>query len=199
MNPILELKGGMRPVKNEGGGGGVSFPKDFHFHVSAVDRLIERLTEVHQYWSSADRGISKALVNVHYKRVVPKTGRISVLLAEKVCSQAETIRGAKFETLYDDGKAYHRHVFTHYVEVETIARTLKQLQEFKSVLDTCFKGNVEYKDTEDVKAGVRDAGRFSKTMFSRLLKDVDSVADFSIPKDTTVFVGVQQDDASSDT
>ena len=189
MNPILELKGGMRPVKNEGGAGGVSFPKDFHFHVSAVDRLIERLTEVHRYWSSVDRGIAKALVNVHYKRVVPKTGRISVLLAEKGCSQAETIRGAKFETLYDDGKAYHRHVFTHYVEIETIDRTLKQLHEFKSVLDTCFKGNVGYKDTEDVKAGVRDAGQFSKTMFSRLLKDVDSVADFSIPKDTTVFVG----------
>ena len=65
MNPILELKGGMRPVKNEGGGGGVSFPKDFRFHVSAVDRLIARLTKVHQYWSSADRGIAKALVNVH--------------------------------------------------------------------------------------------------------------------------------------
>ena len=62
--PILELKGGMRPVKNEGGGGGVSFPKNFHFNVSAVDRLIKRLTEVHQYWS-VDRGIAKALVNVH--------------------------------------------------------------------------------------------------------------------------------------
>ena len=49
MNPILELKGGMRPMKNEGGGGGVSFPKDFHFHVSAVDQLIARLREVRRY------------------------------------------------------------------------------------------------------------------------------------------------------
>ena len=59
--PILELKGGMRPVKNEGGGGGVSFPKKFHFNVSAVDWLIERLTEVHQYWS-VDRGIAIVII-----------------------------------------------------------------------------------------------------------------------------------------
>ena len=188
--PILELKGGMRPVRNEGGGGGVSFPKDFHFHVSAVDRLIERLTEVQQYWSSVDRGIAKALVNVHYKRVVPKTGRISVLLAEKGCSQAETIRGAKFETLHDDnGNPYHRHVFTHYVEVETIAQTLKCLKGFKSVLDSHFGGNVEYQDTVEINKKSDHVGAYSKTMFLKLLKDVDSVADFSWPNDTTVFEG----------
>lgn len=187
--PILELKGGMRPVKNEGGGGGVSFPKKFHFNVSAVDWLIERLTEVHQYWS-VDRGIAKALVNVHYKRVVPKTGRISELLAENGHAQAETICGARFETLYDDnGDPYHRHVFTHYVEVETIAQTLKCLEGFKSVLDSRFGGNVEYQDTVEINEKPDRVGAYSKTMFLKLLKDVDSVADFSWPNDTTVFEG----------
>ena len=187
--PILELKGGMRPVKNEGGGGGVSFPKKFHFNVSVVDWLIERLTEVHQYWS-VDRGIAKALVNVHYKRVVPKTGRISALLAENGHNQAETIRGARFETLLDDnGEPYHRHVFTHYVEVETIAQTLKCLEGFKSVLDSRFGGNVEYQDTVEINKKSDRVGAYSKTMFLKLLKDVDSVADFSWPNDTTAFEG----------
>ena len=109
MNPILELKGGMRPVKNEGGGGGVSFPKDFSFDVSKLEWLIDRLEQVHKYWS-VSRGIDKALVNIHYKRVVPKTGRVSVLFKERGKSQAETIRGGRFETCQDDnGQSYHRH------------------------------------------------------------------------------------------
>ena len=187
MNPILELKGGMRPVKNEGGGGGVSFPKDFSFDVSKLEWLIDRLEQVHKYWS-VSRGIDKALVNIHYKRVVPKTGRVSVLFKERGKTQAETIRGGHFEIFHDDeGHSCHRHVFTHYIEVETIAKTVLLLKDFLSNLKTQFKTGVSYQDTESISGDERDVGPYSKTTFLKVLKDVDSVADFDVPRDTTEF------------
>lgn len=188
MNPILELKGGMRPVKNENSGGGVSFPKDFSFSVSKLEWLIDRLKSVQKYWS-VDRGIDKALVNVHYKRVVPKTGRITVLLKERGKTQAETIRGGRFEPIQDDnGYSYHRHVFTHYIEVETIGDTLKIMTEFLLNLKAHFEEKVSYQDTVDVRMAKREAGACSKTTFLRILKDLDSVADFDVPQNTTEFV-----------
>lgn len=187
MNPILELKGGMRPVKNEGGGGGVSFPKDFSFDVSKLEWLIDRLEQVHKYWS-VSRGIDKALVNIHYKRVVPKTGRVSVLFKERGKTQAETIRGGRFETFQDDeGHFCHRHVFTHYIEIETITKTVLLLRDFLSNLKTQFKTGVSYQDTVSISGDERDVGPYSKTTFLKILKDVDSVADFDVPRDTTEF------------
>ena len=187
MNPILELKGGMRPVKNENGGGGVSFAKDFSFAVSKLEWLIGRLVSVQKYWS-VDRGIDKALVNVHYKRVVPKTGRIAVLFKEQGKSQTETIRGGRFELVQDDnGHSYHRHVFTHYIEVNTISKTLEVMTNFLSILKAHFKDTVSYQDTVDVGDGKRDVGIYSKATFLKILKDLDSVVDFSVPQDTTAF------------
>ena len=187
MNPILELKGGMRPVKNPNGGGGVSFPKDFSFVVSKLERLIERLELVRKYWS-VSRGIDKALVNIHYKRVVPKTGRVSVLFKERDKTQAETIRGGRFETCQDDnGQSYHRHVFTHYIEVETIAKTLKVLTDFRDNLNAHFAAGVTYRNTVEIGEGKLEVAPYSKTTFLKILKDVDSVADFDVPHDTTEF------------
>lgn len=187
MNPILELKGGMRPVKNPNGGGGVSFPKDFSFVVSKLERLIERLELVRKYWS-VSRGIDKALVNIHYKRVVPKTGRVSVLLKERGKTQAETIRGGRFETCQDDnGQSYHRHVFTHYIEVGTITKTLKMLADFRSKLNVQFSNGVTYQNTVEIGEGKLEVSPYSKTAFLKILKDIDSVADFDVPQDTTEF------------
>lgn len=187
MNPLLELKGGMRPVKNENGGGGVSFAKDFSFSVSMLEWLIGRLASVQKYWS-ADRGIDKALVNVHYKRVVPKTGRITVLLKERGKSQAETIRGGRFELVQDgNGHSYHRHVFTHYIEVDTISKTLVVMMDFLSTLKTHFKDTVSYQDTVDVGDEKKAIGHYTKTTFLKILKDLDSVVDFNVPQDTTEF------------
>lgn len=187
MNPILELKGGMRPVKNENGGGGVSFPKDFSFSVAKLKWLIDRLKVVQKYWS-IDRGIEKALVNVHYKRVVPKTGRVAVLFKERGRNQVETIRGGRFELVQDnDGRPYHRHVFTHYVEVETIAKTLKVMTEFMANLKAHFDEEISYQDTVDICTAKRGAGAYSKTTFLRILKDLDSVDDFDVPKNTVEF------------
>lgn len=187
MNPILELKGGMRPVRNPNGGGGVSFSKDFSFGVSKLERLIDRLEQVHKYWS-VSRGIDKALVNIHYKRVVPKTGRVSVLFEEKGKTQAETIRGGRFETCQDDnGQSYHRHVFTHYIEVGTITKTLKRLTDFRDKLNVQFSNGVTYQNTVEIGEGKLGVAPYSKTAFLKILKDIDSVADFDVPRDTTEF------------
>lgn len=187
MNPILELKGGMRPVRNPNGGGGVSFSKDFSFGVSKLERLIDRLKRVHKYWS-VSRGIDKALVNIHYKRVVPKTGRVSVLFKERGKTQAETIRGGRFETCQDDnGQSYHRHVFTHYIEVGTITKTLKMLTDFRDKLNVQFSNGVTYQNTVEIGEGKLGVAPYSKTAFLKILKDIDSVADFDVPRDTTEF------------
>lgn len=189
MNPILELKGGMRPVTNKNKGGGFTFDKNFFLHVSSVGNLINSLKDVYTYWST-NRGIAKALVNVHYKRVVPKTRRISILLSEKGVSQVETVRGAKFEIAYDStGNSYHRHVFTHYVTADAINQTLKNLENVKLILNTRFGGRIRYQDVENIKRSRMGIEGYSKTTFLKLLKDIDSVANFSYPNDTTIFEG----------
>lgn len=187
MNPILELKGGMRPVKNENGGGGVNFAKDFTFEVTKLEWLIGRLAKVRDYWTES-RGVDKALVNIHYKRVVPKTGRISVLFKERGKSQADTIRGGRFESQQDDnGHPYHRHVFTHYIEIETIKNTLKTLTEYRENLKQLFNGVVSYQDVVDIGNGMKPVGTYSKSEFLKILKDIDAIADFDVPYDTTEF------------
>ena len=100
MNGLLQLKGRFDKRGNEGAGP-ISLPVYKKVTSEKIEKLISQLTKVKEYWSDKD-DIAGLIVSVHYIRVVAKSNRLKVLLADVGKKPVDSIRGAKFVTGTDE-------------------------------------------------------------------------------------------------
>ena len=96
MNPILQLKGRFEQRANPNKPGKLELPKNSVIQAAHIRRLQKQLQDILIYWKQHTE-INGALVSVHYKRVVAKSNRLSVLLSYPGHQATDSIRGAKFE------------------------------------------------------------------------------------------------------
>ena len=134
MNNILQLKGRFDQRPNSSRPGSPKLPKGKNVKSSHLKALAEQLQNILSYWQK-NTDIKGALVSVHYKHVVAKSNRIQAILAEGGKSPAESIRGAKFVWEKDrDGRTIQKHVFTHFVKLETLKKSIELLEKAAMVL-----------------------------------------------------------------
>ena len=95
MNQILQLKGKFLQRKNTNTFGPINLPKNSRVTREHVKNLRLQLESLEQFWLENPR-IGGALISVHYKRIVPKSSRLQILLGEKGAQPNQSIRGAKF-------------------------------------------------------------------------------------------------------
>lgn len=96
MNGLLQLKGRFEKRGNEGMGP-VTLPAHKKVTSEHIEELIVQLSKVKAYWSDKD-DIAGMIVSVHYIRVVAKSNRLKILLADVGKKPVDSIRGAKFVT-----------------------------------------------------------------------------------------------------
>ena len=175
MNGLLQLKGRFNKRGNEGMGP-VSLPAHKKVTSEHIEKLINQLLKVKQYWSDKE-DIGGLIVSVHYIRVVAKSNRLKTLLADVGKKPVDSIRGAKFVTGADEkGKTIHKHVFTHYVQTTAIDKAIYNLQIVKGIVDRDYNGCIK---AEDIKILGKEkkylhADKIAKTTFVNAVVDIYS-------------------------
>ena len=177
MNKILQLKGQFSHQPNNSRPGPPSLPKDKNVSAEHIDQLIANLKSVLSYWEK-DVRIGGALVSVHYKFVVAKSNRLKTILGEGSKNPNESIRGAKFE-----GEVPHRyHVFTHFVSLDAIRRSIDILSECSHIVKKTYNGTIEYADLEKINGSKNDVGGLKRTVFAKAIVDSFWVNGFEIDR-----------------
>ncbi|MEY8429777.1 S8 family peptidase [Lachnospiraceae bacterium 48-42] len=185
MNNLLQLKGRFEQRSNSSRPGSPKLPKGKSVSSLHLIELSEQLKRILQYWKT-NTDISGALVSVHYTHIVAKSNRLKILLSENSKSPAESIRGAKFIWEPDeDGKEIQKHVFTHYVSLKAIEKTIEVLSETISVIEQYFNGIITGEETEKIAETPADRlSEFPKSNFLNAVVDGFYVECFDIDRAT---------------
>ncbi|MCH5250384.1 MAG: S8 family peptidase [Lachnospiraceae bacterium] len=182
MNSILHLKGQFKHRKNPSVFGPVNLPKDSVVTAEHIEDLKTQLENLESYWHT-DRRIGGALISVHYKRIVAKSNRLQILLGEKGQHPNLSIRGAKFvDGLNDKNVMSKKHVFTYFISLDALRKSIEYLEKCKEVLERYFEGEVTDKDTALVNSGRYNDSIMSKSSFLKVVVDANYVGSFQLDR-----------------
>lgn len=135
MNDLLQLKGHFESKKNTARGGGKKLPSGSKVTVTKMEKLHEQLRKIRAYWAE-NTLIEGALISVHYERIIAKSNRISAFFAVGQKKSNDSIRGARFD------ETFTKHIFTHYLELEELDRTLKDYNSCINFIKDNIQGSI---------------------------------------------------------
>lgn len=185
MNNILQLKGRFEKRPNSSRPGSSKLPKGKTVSASHLYELAKQLERILVYWTK-NTDINGALVSVHYKYIVAKSNRLKILLAENGKTPTDSIRGVKFVWEPDDvGKEVQKHVFTHFVSLKAIEKSIEVLKQTASIIEQHYSGSVNSEIIEEL--GEKSKYSFSevpKTNFLRTVVDGFYVEKFDVDRAT---------------
>ena len=184
MNNILQLKGRLDQRPNTSRLGPTVLPKGKTVSSLHVRTLKIQLEAILAHWTE-HKEIAGALVSVHYKHVVAKSNRLRILLAESGKSPVDSIRGAKFVWEYNEvGREIQKHVFTHYISLRALSKTIDLLRDTADIIDAGYNGEISANDTEKIAAikvfPYQDV--MAKTSFLKVALDCYYVESFNIDR-----------------
>ena len=185
MNNILQLKGRFEQRPNASRPGSPKLPKGKSVSASHLYELAKQLERILAYWTK-NTDINGALVSVHYKHIVAKSNRLKILLAEKGKTPTDSIRGAKFIWEPNDvGEEVQKHVFTHFVSLEAIEKSIEVLNQTASIIEKQYRGSVNSEIIEELgKKSKYNFAEVPKTNFLRTVVDGFYVEKFDIDRAT---------------
>ena len=184
MNSILRLKGRFEQRPNPTKPGPAILPKGKSVSASHIYALQQQLSEILAYWTE-HREIAGALISVHYQHVIAKSNRIRILLAEANGSPVDSIRGAKFVwDVCEDGSELQRHVFTHYISLKALEKTIELLKNAAYIVENGYDGSITFADTEQIAAqkGYPYQDTIAWTAFLKIILDCHYVRSFDIDR-----------------
>lgn len=180
MNNILQLKGKFYQRKNTSGFGPVNLPRDSSVTRDHVEKLRKQLQGLEMRWEN-DHTIGGALVSVHYKRIVPKSSRLQILLGEKNRHPNLSIRGAKFvDGVDEENRVVKKHVFTYFISMEALHKSIEMLKKCEQILLTYPQNTITDKDTNLINAGKYNDSIMKKSTFLKVIVDVNFVEEFAL-------------------
>ncbi len=185
MNSILQLKGRFEQRSNRSRPGSPRLPKGKSVSSLHLIELLEQLKRILKYWEG-NTDINGALVSVHYKHIVAKSNRLKNLLSENSKSPTESIRGVKFIwESDDDGKEIQKHVFTHYLSLRAIEKTIEILNATIFIIDRHFNGSIDSEAAEQLaERSDYNFNEIPKTSFLKSVVDGFYVECFDIDRAT---------------
>lgn len=178
MNSILQLKGQFEHNSGKTGGSKRNIPVCKFVESAHILDLINDLRSLQNYWSEHTL-IKGALISVYYTSVIAKSNRIQGLLCRGSSNPNDSIRGAKFA-----GEAPHiQHVFTYYVGLDIIAKSIARLITVKEIVDSDYNGKITHEDIADINnrhKQYKHSARLAKTNFINVVVDAFYVQKFSV-------------------
>ena len=176
MNKILELTKKLSSSPNRRGGGENYIPDKSELTSKKVRRLSAEIRSVLNYWEKKNQ-INGALISVHYNKIVAKSRRLSRILKDSGMLPNQSIRGAKFA--YDEKNNMH-HVFTHFVSLDALRTSIKELDYLACFLDTSFNGSITGVKQEILKQYVTNDKLISGRVLSQIVNDCYYVNHFNV-------------------
>lgn len=180
MHNLLQLKGEFTSLRapNKKPGPRI-LPKGQKLSVSHMTELIKELRQIYDYWN-LHPSIGGALVSVHYRQVIAKSNRLHRLLKDKSILPDESIRGSRFER--DSEGHIRNHVFTHFVSLNAISSTIRDMEKVAQYILKQFNGVITSEDTKKIsfmKSGAFDLV-LKKTPFLDVVVDCYYVKSFCL-------------------
>ena len=180
MHDILLLKGDFDKRSNQTGDGfpKPSIKKNYKETAGRVSELADALQKVCEYWSQ-HKELNGALVNVIYKRVIPKSSRISQLFLKKSIA---SIRGSKFKWEGREGGGEEiKHVFTHFLPLKVVEKAAADLRATSKVLKSSFGSAIESDTFGGItKENYPKNAPVSRTRFQWVINDIEEVENFRV-------------------
>lgn len=185
MNNILQLKGRFEQRPNGSRPGSPKLPKGKTVSALHLYELAKQLERILVYWTK-NTDINGGLVSVHYKHIVAKSNRLKILLAENGKTPTDSIRGVKFVWEPDDvGKEVQKHVFTHFVSLKAIEKSIEVLKQTASIIEQHYSGSVNSEIIEEISEKSKYSfTEVSKTNFLRTVVDGFYVEKFDVDRAT---------------
>lgn len=177
MNNLISLKGGLKEKKNLSTPGASKFLTNESLDIGHLKKIGDDLKKCYDFWKDERNTIiNGALVSVFYKRIVPKSKRIKTLLSYGSEHSNSSIRGARFNPTGD------KHIITHFVNLDTIYKSIENVNIAILILDEYFDGNIDNNDLEKIdnyKDKIEKLG-LSKSKFINIVTDASSVEKIDI-------------------
>ena len=176
MNNVLELKGKrfIRASKT-GSGGGASMNSKKIVTREQLLRLIERISQIKEFWKQEKRPFEGILISVHYNKIVAKSNRIAGLFKGKDSNYA--IVGAKFN------KEKTKHIITYFLDMEDLDKSIELLLKTSDIIKVKFQNGIDKVTFDDRKKIDKiPFSKFSitKSTFKQVIADVSYIEDFEV-------------------
>ncbi len=179
MNNILMLSGKIQHRSHKSSGFGLpSLPaKSKPVNVEKIKRIKNELESILEYWKN-DTRFGGALITVYYNKIVAKSNRMQVLLKKDNANINSSIKGSRFEKI--DGKI--KHVFTYFVSLETINKTIEILEKCIEILNDGYNGSINKDELKKVGELVdfKYSSKLSKSKFMGAIVDINYIEKFTI-------------------
>ena len=176
MNNVLELKGKrFVQASKTGSGGGASMNSKKIVTREQLLRLIERISQIKEFWKQEKRPFEGILISVHYNKIVAKSNRIAGLFKGKDSNYA--IVGAKFN------KEKTKHIITYFLDMEDLDKSIELLLKTSDIIKVKFQNGIDKVTFDDRKKIDKiPFSKFSitKSTFKQVIADVSYIEDFEV-------------------
>ncbi|WP_270742637.1 S8 family peptidase [Holdemanella biformis] len=176
MNNVLELKGKrFIQASKTGSGGGASMNSKKIVTREQLLRLIERISQIKEFWKQEKRPFEGILISVHYNKIVAKSNRIAGLFKGKDSNYA--IVGAKFN------KEKTKHIITYFLDMEDLDKSIELLLKTSDIIKVEFQNGIDKVTFDDRKKIDKiPFSKFSitKSTFKQVIADVSYIEDFEV-------------------
>lgn len=176
MNNVLELKGKrFIQASKTGSGGGASMNSKKIVTREQLLRLIERISQIKEFWKQEKRPFEGILISVHYNKIVAKSNRIAGLFKGKDSNYA--IVGAKFN------KEKTEHIITYFLDMEDLDKSIELLLKTSDIIKVKFQNGIDKVTFDDRKKIDKiPFSKFSitKSTFKQVIADVSYIEDFEV-------------------
>lgn len=176
MNNVLELKGKrFIQASKTGSGGGASMNSKKIVTREQLLRLIERISQIKEFWKQEKRPFEGILISVHYNKIVAKSNRIAGLFKGKNSNYA--IVGAKFN------KEKTKHIITYFLDMEDLDKSIELLLKTSDIIKVKFQNGIDKVTFDDRKKIDKiPFSKFSitKSTFKQVIADVSYIEDFEV-------------------
>lgn len=176
MNNVLELKGKrFIQASKTGSGGGASMNSKKIVTREQLLRLIEKISQIKEFWKQEKRPFEGILISVHYNKIVAKSNRIAGLFKGKDSNYA--IVGAKFN------KEKTKHIITYFLDMEDLDKSIELLLKTSDIIKVKFQNGIDKVTFDDRKKIDKiPFSKFSitKSTFKQVIADVSYIEDFEV-------------------
>jgi hypothetical protein len=169
MNDVLLLKGQFEHSKNPTIPGAPRLPKGRSVKASDINKFITQLREEETKWE-LDSTISKALLDVHYNRIIAKSNRMCRIFNIN-CD--DHIVGARFD------KTKSKHIITYCFDKEEFKTAIDRLDECKKIIENMYNGEISPEDMEQISTDNWQSKTICKTLFMQCVKDCVYISHFT--------------------
>ncbi len=147
--------------------------------VEKISALIEDLRVVLRYYKSTPKILKDILIDVNYNDIIAKSNRIQRLLKPERKKVNDLIVGARFS---DAPAGEENHIITYYVDVNTVEKTIKELEITSDFLSKKLQGKATAKNFNKPECNIDYEGFLLKEDALRnIVIDCSVVDSFSVP------------------